>query len=136
MVCITTPWNALFLLPFLWMVVSSYFAFKLWQVTVGFPFLLLARLYKTSPSCLNLFRERTEGQAIVKVCKNVCREIASPNSTWLGHSEVLLPCGSCGVLLRNGLVPCCAELCLPPSMQALTLNVHNVYNTCSLVLLL
>lgn len=92
------------------MVVSSYSAFKLWQVTVGFPFVLLAWFYKTYLSCLNLFRERMEEQAADKVCKNVCREIASPNPTSLGHSEEFLPCGSCGVLLRNRVVPCCAEL--------------------------
>lgn len=79
-----------------------------------------------------------EGQAVVEVCENVCREIASPNPTWQGHSEVFLPCGSCGVLLRNRLVPSCAELCLPPSIRALTLNMHSVCNTCahSVVLLL
>lgn len=59
---------------------------------------------------MNLVRERTEEQAVVKVCKNVRREIASPNPTWLGHREVFLPCGSCEVLLRNRVVPCCAEL--------------------------
>lgn len=130
------------------MEVSSYFAFKLWQATAGFPFLPLAWFYKTYPSCLDLFRGRMEGQAVMKVCENVCREIAYPNPTWLGPSEVFLPCGSCGVLLRNiGSILCRAlfsskhtgidseraqcvqRLCLLSSASTLIFIFSNLWDT-------